>query len=97
MTDSKPADVVEEGYDTIARAYHDQRDRFKSDEVLGSFISLLPSGGEVLDAGCGAGIPVVRFLVDAGFKVTGVDISSSMLELARIHITEAQFMKMDLR
>jgi ubiquinone/menaquinone biosynthesis C-methylase UbiE len=90
MMAGKPADVVEEGYDTIASVYHNQRDRFKSDEVLGSFISLLPPGGEVLDVGCGAGIPVVRFLVDAGFKVAGVDISTSMLKLARVHVPEAQ-------
>jgi len=97
MIDNKPAATVEDGYNAIARAYHNQRDKFKNDEVLRLLISLLPPGGEVLDIGCGVGVPVVRFLVDAGFKVTGVDISSSMLELARDRVPEARFIKMDMR
>jgi len=40
---------------------------------------------------------VARFLVDAGFKVTGVDVSSSMLGLARLHVPEASLFKMDMR
>ena len=92
-----PKSIVEAGYDDIARTYHQQRDRFKSDELLAGFSSLLPSGGDLLDAGCGAGVPVARFLVDTGFKVTGVDISSSMLDLARAHVPEATFVKMDMR
>jgi 2-polyprenyl-3-methyl-5-hydroxy-6-metoxy-1,4-benzoquinol methylase len=65
--------------------------------LLAGFSSLLPPGGDVLDIGCGAGVPVARFLVRAGFKVTGVDVSSSMLELARVHVPEANFVKMDMR
>ena len=92
-----PAKIVESGYDDIARTYHEQRDKFKSHELLTKFSSLLPPGGHVLDVGCGAGVPVARFLVNAGFKVTGVDVSSSMLELARVHVPEANFVKMDMR
>jgi ubiquinone/menaquinone biosynthesis C-methylase UbiE len=89
--------IVENGYDDIASTYHEQRDKFKSNELLARFSSLLPPGGDVLDAGCGAGVPVARFLVDAGFKVTGVDVSSSMLKLARTHVPGANFFKMDMR
>jgi ubiquinone/menaquinone biosynthesis C-methylase UbiE len=97
MNGNDPKRIVESGYDAIACTYHEQRDRFKSSELLVGFSSLLPSGGQVLDAGCGSGVPVARFLVNAGFKVTGVDISSSMLELARFHVPEAHFVKMDMR
>jgi len=99
-TRNKRADaarIVEGGYDEIAQAYHEQRDRFKSHELLSRFSALLPPGGDVLDAGCGAGIPVARFLVDAGSSVTGIDIASSMLRLARSHVPEACFLKMDMR
>jgi ubiquinone/menaquinone biosynthesis C-methylase UbiE len=95
--DVDPSEIVESGYDNIARTYHEQRDKFKSNELLSAFSSLLPPGGDVLDVGCGAGVPVARFLVDAGFKVTGIDISSSMLKLARVHVPEATFTKMDMR
>jgi ubiquinone/menaquinone biosynthesis C-methylase UbiE len=91
------AGIVEGGYDDIAQTYHEQRDKFKSHELLAGFSSLLPPGGDVLDVGCGAGIPVARFLVDAGFRVTGVDVSASMLRLARSHVPEARFLKMDMR
>jgi ubiquinone/menaquinone biosynthesis C-methylase UbiE len=97
MNGNDPKSIVENGYDDIARTYHGQRGKFKSDELLAGFSSLLPAGGDVLDVGCGAGVPVARFLVDAGFKVTGVDVSSSMLELARVHVPEADFVKMDMR
>ena len=100
MTMKKRADlarIVEGGYDDIAQTYHEQRDKFKSDELLSRFTSLLPPGGDVLDGGCGAGVPVARFLVDAGFSVTGVDLSYSMLRLARSHVPEARFLKMDMR
>jgi ubiquinone/menaquinone biosynthesis C-methylase UbiE len=91
------SEIVESGYDNIARTYHEQRDKFKSNELLTAFSSLLPPGGHLLDVGCGAGVPVARFLVDAGFKVTGIDVSSSMLTLARVHVPEATFIKMDMR
>jgi ubiquinone/menaquinone biosynthesis C-methylase UbiE len=40
------------------------------------------SGPEALDFGCGAGRST-RFLKNLGFNATGIDISSSMIELAR--------------
>jgi SAM-dependent methyltransferase len=41
----------------------------------------LPSG-HVLDLGCGSGV-LSRHLLDAGFDVTGIDASPSMIDLAR--------------
>ncbi len=42
----------------------------------------LPSGAEVLDAGCGPGIVAEAFL-DAGCRVAGVDLSAEMIARAR--------------
>jgi ubiquinone/menaquinone biosynthesis C-methylase UbiE len=97
MNRKDPKSIVESGYNDIACTYHQQRDKFKSNELLAGFSSLLPPGGHVLDVGCGAGVPVARFLVGTGFKVTGVDVSSSMLKLARVHVPGANFVKMDMR
>ena len=88
MNGNDPESIVETGYDDIAHTYHEQRDKFKNNELLTEFSSLLPPHGNVLDVGCGAGVPVARFLVDAGFNVTGVDVSSSMLDLARDHVRQ---------
>ena len=54
-------------------------------------MSLVKPGGQVLDAGCGTGIPFTRDLVDNGFQVMGIDISQKMLDLAKQHVPEAIF------
>jgi hypothetical protein len=41
------AGIVEGGYDDIAQTYHEQRDEFKSHELLSGFSSLLPPSGDV--------------------------------------------------
>ena len=72
-----------ETYDRIAEDWH--RDHSNDDwwvkgtEVL---ISKMPSGGTLLDVGCGSGVKAKYFL-DRGFSVTGIDISKKLLEIAR--------------
>ena len=44
----------------------------------------------VLDLGCGAGV-LTALLVEAGFEVTGIDISSNLLALARAAVPQACF------
>jgi SAM-dependent methyltransferase len=44
----------------------------------------------VIDLGCGSGI-WARALVDAGYRVVGVDLSAAMLELAQQRVPEAEF------
>jgi SAM-dependent methyltransferase len=90
-------DIVKAGYDRIAEAYAAQRDAFDSLPYLDRFIPLLPAGRVVLDAGCGTGVPAARFLVDRGFTVIGIDVSSRMVELAGASIPEATFEVRDLR
>ena len=41
-----------------------------------------PAGGRVLDIGCGSG-EIARWLAGRGFAVTGIDVASSAIELAR--------------
>jgi SAM-dependent methyltransferase len=56
----------------------------------------LAPGARVLDAGCGTGIPTARQLIEAGHKVTGLDISEEMLRLARRDVPEAEFRYLDI-
>jgi ubiquinone/menaquinone biosynthesis C-methylase UbiE len=56
----------------------------------------LPRNAKVLDVGCGAGIPVAKFLVDSGFEVVGIDFSEKMLRLARKNVPQATFIKKDV-
>jgi SAM-dependent methyltransferase len=47
-------------------------------------------GGLVVDAGCGSGV-WARELSDRGYGVLGIDISDSMIRLARKHAPDAKF------
>lgn len=68
-------------------------------EKLHHLLRLIPfeasRGRRVLDVGCGAGTDLVRF-ARAGAIVTGVDISSSAIALARQNV-EQQGLQADLR
>lgn len=93
-----PKQVVERGYDRIAEPYlewiHDSRveERARYTSVL---LDGLPAGAEVLDLGCGAGVPTTQALARR-FKVTGVDISTRQIAFARQNVPEAQFIQADI-
>jgi SAM-dependent methyltransferase len=44
--------------------------------------SMIPSESKVLDAGCGFGLPVLKFFCDRNFRVYGTDISRKSLEIS---------------
>jgi cyclopropane fatty-acyl-phospholipid synthase-like methyltransferase len=90
--------TVESGYDQMAEQYlatKDPEDPLAL-EALEDLASLLPSEAAVLDLGCGAGVPVTRWLANRGFAVTGVDVSAKQLELARTNVPEGTFLKADM-
>ena len=92
-----PAEIVEAGYDLMAEKYlayaaatiGDPRQRF-----LDELMSHLPDGSDVVDLGCGAGIPSTQALAQQ-HSVLGVDISASQLRLAGRHVPGAEFLKAD--
>ncbi|CAF2083190.1 unnamed protein product [Rotaria magnacalcarata] len=55
----------------------------------------LPSNSHILDIGSGTGVPTARLLVDAGHKVTGIDISSEMVRIAKYNVPTATFLQAD--
>ena len=89
-------ELVRKGYDLIAGKYHANRDIFDNKKELEAFVGLLPRSADVLDLGCGAGIPVTKFLVDYGFNVIGIDFSENMLNLAIKNVPEARFIKKNM-
>ncbi|MFX1452697.1 MAG: class I SAM-dependent methyltransferase [Promethearchaeota archaeon] len=90
------SDLVEKGYNKIAEDYYNHRDLEKFNGEVEKFASLLPDNAHILDVGCGAGIPTAKFLVKRGIKVTGIDISETMLNFARQIVPNADFFKMDI-
>lgn len=88
--------LVKKGYDKIAEEYQADRHGFDHVKELEEFASLLPKNAKVLDVGCGAGVPVAKFLVDSGFEVVGVDFSENMLRLARKNMPQTSFIRKDM-
>ena len=92
----KKSRIVSRGYTKISEKYHKQRHIYPNRYLLLKFIKNLPKNSKVLDLGCGAGIPVAKFLVNGGYRVAGIDFSDGMLKLARKNVNEAKFIKMDM-
>lgn len=59
------------------------------------FLSALPQGATVLDVGCGAGVKS-RYISEKGFKVTGIDFSEKMIEIARRESPDIPFAIVDV-
>ena len=90
--------TVETGYDRMAERYLAGKDP-EDPLALAALEELargLPPGAAVLDLGCGAGVPVTRWLAQHRFAVTGVDVSARQLELARRNVPAAAFVKADM-
>src|SRR6266536_716075 len=91
-----PKEIVARGYDAIALSYAEWAGAVVSPalEWLRELDSRLPDGADVLELGCGRGVPGTRELARR-HRVTGVDISAVQIELARHHVPEASFMHAD--
>ncbi len=90
--------VVERGYDKVAQLYHRRRvSRFWTVAPdIEALVKRLAPGSAILDAGCGSGY-IASILEAKGFKVTGIDISAGMLDLARANSPRSTFVKVDMK
>jgi SAM-dependent methyltransferase len=90
--------IVADGYDAIAERYYEWSDARPSAtrrRWLARALELIPPGSDVLDLGCGAGVPITRALA-IGRHVTGVDLSARQVELARASVPDATFVRGDM-
>ena len=87
-------EIVEKGYDEVAERYL----KSKNETTLIFAKELekhLKPGAKVLDAGCGPGIPIAKYLSEK-FEVYGIDISEKQIELAKKLVPNAKFRKADM-
>jgi len=85
-------------YDLIAEPWSRERNSllFHERPYLDRFLELTTPGGHILDLGCGSGEPIARYLLDRGYRVTGVDSSPEMLRLARANCPAAELVPGDM-
>jgi SAM-dependent methyltransferase len=89
--------LVAAGYDTIGDRYLNWTAGSQPRLVyLRKLMDLLPAeNGEVLELGCGAGLPVTRVLAER-CKVTGVDISTEQIGKASRAVPHGKFLCADM-
>lgn len=90
--------IVESGYDSSAQRYLEWSARIADDprlRFLAELTGRLCGGADVLDLGCGAGVPCTALLAER-HDVLGIDLSSAQLELARRNVPAARFEKGDM-
>jgi len=85
--------LVRGGYNACAEAFAAAREG--GPPALDLLLSRLSRGAQVLDLGCGCGVPVARALA-AHHHVTGVDFSSAQIRLARRNVPSATFIEADI-
>jgi SAM-dependent methyltransferase len=73
--------AVRRGYDELAAAYASERAEADHDALLDRFLEAAPPDGRVLDAGCGAGHPVLSRLASER-EVLGMDFSDEQVARA---------------
>ncbi len=87
-----------ETYEAHARAWDEQRSKVLLEkDWLDRFVACLAVGREVLDIGCGSGVPISQYLLSQDCQFTGVDASPTMIDIARSRFPEGDWLVMDIR
>jgi SAM-dependent methyltransferase len=83
---------VQEYGDDLAAVHHQAYGAvaLAAADVLLAQLAARHRGGTIVDLGCGSGV-LARRVLDAGFRVFGVDVSRSMVDLARVTAPEGTF------
>jgi cyclopropane fatty-acyl-phospholipid synthase-like methyltransferase len=85
-------------YDRIAAWFDGARSRILIERpYLDALAGALAPGAAILDLGCGMGEPIMRYLVEKQFAVTGVDASAAMIDIARPRFPGTRLLVQDMR
>jgi SAM-dependent methyltransferase len=90
--------IVTAGYDEVAEPYAalEQRgEEWPRLRLLRDVLARLSAGSQVLDLGCGNGLPALREIA-RNHKAVGVDISKRQIELARTNVPDADLLQGDV-
>ncbi|MEU6208396.1 methyltransferase domain-containing protein [Streptomyces sp. NPDC047023] len=85
-------------FDVLGKVYEDTYGMLP--EQLASLdwlLARLPANARVMDIGSGTGLPTAGRLAAGGHRVTGYDVSATMVDLARTQVPAATFELADVR
>jgi SAM-dependent methyltransferase len=70
---------------------------FREREWIDRFLGHVPAGGRVLDLGCGGGRPIAAYMIERGYRVTGLDSSAPLIALCRSRFPNEEWLVGDMR
>lgn len=92
----KPTDLGK-AYDKIASWWSDELQKSSRGIMyINRAIGLCAERKTALDVGCGTGGRIVTALLNAGFDVTGIDVSQAMLRIAKKNHPRCKFVLADI-
>lgn len=95
----RPADKIIALYNDHAAAWLARRGSGLVERGwLDAFLDALPQdGSEILDLGCGSGVPVADYLIRQGRRITGVDGAAVLIGHAERRFPEHRWIVADMR
>jgi len=83
-------------YNKIAEEWANARNSSFVSKLVMDFSDKIIPEGDILDIGCGTGYPLTHYLIEKKFKVTGIDASEKMIEIAQSYeLPNAKFVSGD--
>jgi SAM-dependent methyltransferase len=95
---SRDAESIIDLYDRHAEVWGQERSRTLLEQAwLDRFLSVLPVGGSILDIGCGTAEPIARYIIEAGYVLTGTDSSPRMVDICKNRFPRHTWLVADMR
>ena len=95
---SRDAESIVDLYDRHAEVWDQERSRKLLEQAwLDRFLSVLPVGGSILDIGCGTAEPIARYIIEAGYVLTGTDSSPGMVDICKGRFPSHGWLVADMR
>lgn len=97
----KDLDIIKmnhDAWDAIVDQFANYRKDIKITPTFATYCenTFFHEKSQLLDIGCGTGIPFTKYLTEQGFNVTGIDIAESMIRLAKTNVPEANFLTLSM-
>lgn len=97
MSDA-PESIVQYAYDQISEWYLQWVENQKSprERYTKKLLETLQPSPDILELGCGPGVPILKLLLDQGARVVANDISAKQIEMAKSRFPAAELRAGDM-